>query len=64
MKPIIKKCKSCLKEHKVMKKCKECGRYCCSECSINLICIDCFTSLNKHKEIKMYQEENKNYIIT
>ena len=55
-----KKCKSCLSNRKILKRCKECGKLCCSDCSINMICIDCFTKLNSKSEVNNYMHDKYN----
>ena len=47
-------CLKCNAPTKVLKRCIKCGNWCCSECSFNVECIDCF---NPKVEVRTYIEE-------
>lgn len=52
-----RKCPSCGTADKVIIKCKKCLKYCCNKCSIDIICLDCYSDINKINEIEIYFEE-------
>ena len=52
-------CPSCKAKDKVIEKCKHCLKYCCSECSVNGECYDCFIIANDQSEVLRYFEEKK-----
>jgi len=47
-------CPSCTAKDKLIKKCSVCGVYCCSECSIDVICMDCYIIGNRQEEKNIY----------
>jgi len=59
MKMIFKHaCPLCSAQGKMVKRCKKCLRYSCSECSIGDECIDCYTA-SKHESIAEEYFEDK-----
>lgn len=48
------KCPSCQGNYKVIKKCRKCLVYVCSQCSIDSFCIDCFTTQRADEERDRY----------
>jgi len=54
-------CPNCTAKNKVVKKCEDCLRYCCSECSINKLCVDCYVRVRQHKFVDEYHKDKYNY---
>jgi len=50
-------CPNCTAKSKVVKKCKDCLRYCCSECSISILCVDCYVRVDRNKIIHEYNKD-------
>lgn len=45
------------KEKLVLEKCKHCFEWCCSYCSINGFCIDCYVELRVKHEMRVYFQD-------
>jgi len=58
------KCPSCGAMYKVIERCSACGKLCCVICSINNICIDCFTRINAQDEVMSYNFDKEKEIMT
>jgi len=63
-KRIKAKCPGCGAMYKIVMRCKSCQKMCCAICSINGLCIDCFTNINAQGEILMYAEEKGHEVMT
>ncbi len=50
-------CPNCHAKEKIIKKCKCCYAYTCSECSINTLCLDCYTNIYASKEEEIYYND-------
>lgn len=57
------KCRNCLADRKILSKCNECGKSCCTECSINNICIDCYTDTHAKSEVFNYNSDKDSLIM-
>jgi len=52
-------CPNCGMPDKIITKCKECFKACCSDCSYDFVCVDCYTSTRVRRELLIYAEEKK-----
>jgi len=56
-------CPKCRAKDKVVIKCPTCWKYTCFECSINGVCIDCYTLQREKQEIKSYFEDKNSEVL-
>ena len=52
-------CPTCKEKDKVVSKCKECFIVCCSSCSFEMVCIDCFVKAFVRSKLPQYAEEER-----
>jgi len=52
-----KVCPSCKRSEKIRKHCLVCGKLCCSECSNDGMCLDCYTEINQKQSFDDYFNE-------
>ncbi len=57
-------CPNCGASEKVMAKCRVCKEPCCSECSFDNVCIDCYADIYTKREIDIYVEERQMLRVT
>ncbi len=52
-------CPNCGMNDKIISKCKICRKSCCSLCSYDYKCVDCFIDLTVNNELKTYISDKK-----
>ena len=50
-------CPNCQGKNKIVKKCWNCGKYACSECTVGKLCIDCYMKIKAKKEVEDYNTD-------
>jgi len=52
-------CPNCSQPFKVTKKCLDCGKYCCTSCTVGKVCIDCYTNSHHSNESNYYFNDKR-----
>lgn len=52
-------CPLCRSKDKQISKCRKCFYACCSNCSIDIVCIDCYITLRVDEELIIYAREKR-----
>lgn len=53
-KEFVRICPTCQSHNKVIKLCLKCNNICCSDCSIDRMCLECYITLKSREFISEY----------